>query len=166
MIVGIDYWPSKADCSEVLKRAGHDASQNVWRGLTPLRSTRSEVERLLGVQKDSVGKTFIYETATETVHVSYSEGTCKESGNGRWNVPSATVLQIRVYPRETILVRDLRVDLSRYQRRPDPIIPNWAFYSNDEDGMMIQTKLEDGREQVVIMTYGPTERDAQLRCRN
>lgn len=165
IVVGVDYWPSNADCREILKRALHDDSWNVWRGLTPLRSSRADVERLLGVPKDSVGKTLIYETPTETVHVPYSEGACKQSAVGQWNVPAATVLQIRVYPRTTILLRDLHLDLSKYQRRADPNIPNWAFYSNNQKGMIIQTKLEDGCEQVMIITFEPTKNDIQLHCR-
>jgi len=164
IVIGVDYWPSNGDCSDLRKSIDPDKSRNIWRGLTPLRSTRADAERILGVPKDSIGETVIYETPTETVHVSYSEGACSGRGTGQWNVPAATVLQIRVYPRATILFRDLQVNMTKYKRRPDPNIPNWVFYFDDEDGVMVQTKLEDGCEQVAIITYRARKKDTQLRC--
>jgi len=140
------------------------SAPNVWRGLIPLRSTRADVERLLGQAKDSVDRTLIYKTPAETVHVLYSEGPCTRNGSGQWRVPADTVIHIRVYPQKTTLLEDLHVDVSKYRRKPDPNIPNWTFYLSDKDGLIIQTKLENDREEVMIVTYGPTEEDAQLRC--
>jgi hypothetical protein len=137
---------------------------NSWSGLTPLQSTRQEVEKLLGPAKDSVGKTFIYDTQAEKVHVWYSDGPCKASEIGQWNVPVGIVLQIRVYPKAIILFRDLQLDLRKYKRIPDPSIRNWAFYENHDDGVVVQTQLEKGCEQVEIVTYEPKKDDRQLRC--
>jgi len=125
---------------------------------------REEVERLLGPPKDSVGKTLIYETKAEKVHVWYSDGACQASGVGQWNVPLGTILQMRVYPTTIILLRDLKIDTSKYQRFLDPNIPNWAFYKNEDDGVMVQTSLENGCEQVEIVTYEPRKKDNQLSC--
>jgi len=137
---------------------------NTWRGLTPLRSNREEVEKVLGTPKDSVGKIFIYDTETEKVHVWYSEGVCKASEMGQWNVPLGTMLQIRVYPKSTILLRDLQLDMSKYKRIPDPNIPNWAIYRDQDKGVMVQIQLENGCEQVEILTYEPKKDDSHLRC--
>lgn len=60
----------------------HNPAQNVkplpneWRGLVPLRSTRSDVERLLG--KPAIHPTAFenYNTETERVDVIYSPGPC------------------------------------------------------------------------------------------
>src|SRR5206468_221996 len=120
------------------------ALTNSWRGLTPLRSTRKDVEKLLGLPRDSVDQTYIYDATIEIAHVTYSTGACKDSLRGRWNVPTETVLEIRVYPRTDIQVRQFEPILSNYKRVPDPSIPNWAFYFNDENGVTIQTKSEGG----------------------
>jgi hypothetical protein len=157
-------WPSMTRCQNVVP-ATTTTQGNTWSGLTPLQSKREEVEKLLGPARDSVGKTFIYETQAEKVHVWYSEGPCKASEIGEWNVPLGTVLQIRVYPKATILLRDLQLKMSKYKRIPDPNIPNWAFYKNQDDGVMVQTQLENGCEQVEIVTYEPKKEDSQLRCR-
>ena len=156
--------PSQAERPKTSEPIQEFSAPNVWRGLTPLRSTRADVERLLGQAKDSVDQTLIYKTPAETVHVLYSEGACKTNGFGQWRVPADTVIQVRVYPQSTTLLGDLRVDVSKYRRRPDPNIPHWMFYLNDADGLTIQTKLENEREEVMIVTYGPTEKDAHLHC--
>jgi hypothetical protein len=159
----IAHWPSMTRCQNAVP-ATITTQGNSWSGLTPLQSKREEVEKLLGPARDSVGKTFIYDTHAEKVHVWYSEGRCGASEIGQWNVPLGTVLQIRVYPKATILLRDLQLDMRKYKRIPDPNIPNWAFYKNQDDGVMVQTQLENGCEQVEIVTYEPKKEDSQLRC--
>ena len=156
---------SMASCQNILKaRRTTTMQRNAWRGLAPLQSKREEVEKLLGPASDSVGKTFIYDTQSEKVHVWYSEGACRASEIGQWNVPLGTVLQIRVYPKATILLRDLQLDMSKYRRIPDPNIPNWAFYKDQDDGVMVQTQLENGCEEVEVITYEPRKEDSELRC--
>src|ERR1700720_1961854 len=49
---------------------------NAWRGLVPLRSTRADVERLLGPPMVLVAGSYSYETKEEKVRVLYSEGSC------------------------------------------------------------------------------------------
>ncbi len=155
--------PSMTPCQNVVPTP-ITTQGNSWSGLTPLQATRQEVEKLLGPARDSVGKTFIYDTQTEKVHVWYSDGPCKASEIGQWNVPVGTVLQIRVYPKAITLLRDLQLDLRKYKRIPDPNIRNWAFYENQDDGVMVQTQLENGCEDVEIVTYEPKKEDSQLRC--
>ena len=139
---------------------------NTWRELTPLQSKRKDVEKLLGLARDSVGKTVIYDADAEKVHVWYSEGACKRSERGQWNVPIGTVLQIRVYPTATILLRDFQFDMNKYTRIPDPSIANWTFYRDQDDGVMVQTELENGCEEVRVITYEPKKADSELRCKS
>ncbi|HYW73747.1 MAG TPA: hypothetical protein VE961_22175 [Pyrinomonadaceae bacterium] len=137
-----------------------------WRGLIPLRSTRKDVERLLGSSKDSVAGTYIYDAGVELAHITYSKGACADSVQGRWNVASETVLEIRVYPRTDVPVRDFEPALGIYKRTPDPSIPNWAFYFNNESGVTIQTKTEANAEIVEIVTFGPSSENSELRCKS
>jgi hypothetical protein len=163
-ITAIDYWPSAAHCQEILARLSGKKAQNVWRGLAPLHSQRGEVERLLGHPKDSIDQTYIYETQSERVDVSYSAGNCEKSQFGRWNVPAGTALRIKVYPRTTILLRDLSFDVRNYRRSPDPNIPDRFFYVNDEAGVVIESEVEQGCERVAGITYQPMAKDMSLRC--
>lgn len=163
-ITAIDYWPSATHCREILANFQGRKQQNVWRGLIPLHSRREEVEQLLGSPKDSISQTYRYETQTERIDVSYSEGKCETSVSGGWNVPTGTILKIKVYPRTTILIRDLPFGMGSYRRSPDPNIRNRFFYMSDEIGVMIESELEQGCERVVSITYQPAAKDTPLRC--
>src|SRR5687768_16252810 len=52
-----------------------------WRGIIPLRSTRADVERLLGPPEP--GSRGVYRTGSERITVSYAEGPCDYG----WQVP-------------------------------------------------------------------------------
>jgi len=48
-----------------------------WRGITPLKSNRLDVEKLLGAP-NSLGR---YEFNGETAYIHYSDGKCKQSSS-------------------------------------------------------------------------------------
>ena len=67
--------------------------QHGWRDVVPLRSTRTDVERLLGKKHES-GRTSVYRTPAETVRIEYLVSPCKGSLSG-WKVPPDTNLYAR-----------------------------------------------------------------------
>lgn len=137
---------------------------NSWRGLVPLRSSRIDVERLLGKPKTSRGLTYVYETETETVDILYSAGPCKLSAVERWNVAADIILRMDVRPRGKMLIQDLHLDKLRYPRLPEAHPENWARYMNDEDGMMVETISNGKEEEVYTITYWARTKDKSLRC--
>src|SRR4029077_5440941 len=94
------------------------ASAKDWRGIAPLRSTRSDVERLLGKPNES-GR---YQFPREKARITYSTGVCDRKENCECLAPEDTVLSIYVVPEHTIRFSQLPIYKSRYQRlksRPD-----------------------------------------------
>ncbi len=165
-ITAIDYWPSIADCKDVVGKHPASAQRNVWRDIRPLHSTKADVERILGrPKKRSLNQTYAYDTNEEQIDVLYSEAPCSPSVVGKWNVPSDTVLRITIYPRGTIRIRDLALDRDNYGRGPDPNIPNAFFWVNREEGIMIQSQLKDGSEQVMSIEYSRSSKDKRLLCK-
>ena len=167
----ITYYPSVADCKDIIaKRAPQ--TRNSWRGLVPLHSSRKNVEALLGSPtRDS---TFLvsYETDTEAVVATYSNGNCETSGV-EWEVPKDTLIELVVNPTPSFLLNELRLVSSRYERseiRPYPETDNpprvWN-YTDKTNGIRIRTQTSSGggQELVVSITYFPAQRDAKLRCR-
>ena len=71
-----------------------------WRGIVPLRSTRSEVRKLLG--KPIIGGTGVidlYETKEGRVHVMYARSPCEEglpADWGNWRVKRDTVVNVSI----------------------------------------------------------------------
>jgi hypothetical protein len=137
---------------------------NAWRGLVPIKSSRADVERLLGSPTGSVAGSYSYETKEEKVRVLYSQGLCEPSLEGRWKVPSDTVLSITVFPQTTVLVNRLRLDNRIYKRSQEAHPENWVWYVSSETGVMIQAIRNNGCEEVMSITYRPATKDEHLRC--
>jgi hypothetical protein len=136
-----------------------------WRGLVPLHSTRTDVERLLGAPKESRGVASTYETKDERVIVFYSAGQCKESQSNDWNVPRDTVVSITVHPNAKLLVDDLKLDKMKYERVADYHVQGIVYYFSKEHGVRISARLlENEGEDVYSITYEPTPEDSHLRC--
>jgi hypothetical protein len=165
-ITAIDYWPSRTDCEEIVGTHSATVQRNVFRGISPLHSTRADVERILGRPKrQSINQDYAYETDEERVAVLYSESRCERSVVGKWNVPADTVLRITLYPQRTVLIRDLNLDKLKYRRSPDPNIPNAFLWMNVEEGIIIESEVKDGCEQIVSLTYRPSNKDKGLLCK-
>jgi hypothetical protein len=151
-------------CHGVCFQSREVTPRNAWRGLVPLRSTRNEVERVLKNPKNSSPPDYIYEADNENIIVRYSTDLCNRSGKVEWNVPVDTVITITVSPKAKLLVRDLHLDLRQYGRSEIAHPRGLVDYINLDDGVGIESKLEDGCEVVLSVTYQPTTNDKDLRC--
>jgi len=131
------------------------ASAKDWRGIVPLRSTRSDVERLLGKPNES-GR---YQFPREKARITYSTGVCDRKENCECLAPEDTVLSIYVVPEHTIRFSQLPIYKSRYQRlksRPD--LPS-ATYTNENEGLryMVNERLD----LVENIEFLPAAKDCQ-----
>lgn len=139
---------------------------NDWCGLLPLKSSRTDVERLLGPPRGIVGGSYSYETKKEKVRIVYSQGLCEPGLEGRWKVPADTVLSITVFPQTTVLVSSLLLDKSMYKRSQEVHPENWVWFVSPEAGVMVHAMLINGREEVMSITCRPATKDDELRCPN
>lgn len=139
-------------------------ANNVWNGITPLHSTRTDVEKLLGKPKKK--QINLYETENEKVVIWYSEGTCKENTSSIWNAPKETVVGIGVSPKKTLFVSALTKILSQRFRKEEEkeIKGNFVYFAEDGSVMFATKLLPDGTEDVVNIVYAPSEADNYLRC--
>jgi hypothetical protein len=165
-ITGIAYAPSAADCKELTAR-NLPTYRNSWRGLVPLHSTRTDVERLLGPPAKSNYGRYVYDTDYEHVNVRYSSGECKP-GENDWNVPAAVVIDLTVNPIPTVLTRGLRLDPVRFRKEQGPgnaeVGLKQVNYTDEESAVIVRAR-DDGRAETVIsITYSPSRKDNQLRC--
>jgi len=139
-------------------------SPNAWRSLVPLKSMRADVEQLLGSAKGFLAGSYHYETKAEKVRVVYSEGACKPSLEGQWNVPADTLLSITVFPQTTVLVSSLRLHKGTYSRSQETHPDNWLYYVSPEKGVMVHAMQNNGCEEVMSITYRPNKKDEGWRC--
>ncbi|SRR5258706_10501519 len=130
-----------------------------WRGIVPLKSTRVDVERLLG---PPTGDLPTYYLSDSTVDFQYAKcrcgDKCKMDG---WNVPPDTVTVIRVGMKGVVKLADLKINLTHFKRwQSDEDVPGSYIYKNEEDGFAIEV----GGEYVSALIYTAREADDRLRC--
>ena len=135
-----------------------------WKGLTPLHSSRFDVERVLGSPTRSYGQLYVYESDAERVNVWYSSGKCGR-GPDSWRVPSDTMTRLEVFPAKSAVFRDFLFDRSKFERRKWTRPGDWVTYSNDADGISIEvTDYGGDTEELRSIVYKPKSKDKQLKC--
>jgi hypothetical protein len=136
-----------------------------WRGVVPLRSTRKDIERLIGPAYDATKS--LYKTDQENVSVRYSEGPCV--GSTSWKVPPDTVLDITITPRPygKIRLADLDIDRNKFNREDDHELLNYYNLINEEAGITIYAYKDraTGEDRITGINYKPAARDKNLRCK-
>ena len=138
----------------------NSASAKAWRGIEPLHSTRSDVERLLGRPTEDESYTWKYEFPEERAMINfYSGAPCVEGLPGGWKVAKDTVRDIVVYPAVPKTISELLPAWKEYEQVPAPHIQN-AFYIDIDDG--VRVSVTD--EWVKYVFYGPTAKDKDYRC--
>ena len=134
-----------------------------WRGIEPLRSTRADVERLLGSKVVRCGaSSCIYDLGDEKVFVLYaSDSSCKnDDATTAWKVPVGTVIEIGVHFREDRPLSQLGFDLSKFEKVEDEHLPGWIYYVNLDEGV----RVEGGLKTASGVTYFQSAKDNNLRC--
>src|ERR1043165_281726 len=131
-----------------------------WRGIIPLHSTRTDVERLLG-NASPRNQLTTYQTEQEAVSVLYASGPpCGSDADSEWNVPKDTVVSITVAPKNRVLLSELKIDLSTYDQLSDVHRPNIITYLNNQDGIRIETF----QDEINSVSYFPSAADLKLNC--
>jgi hypothetical protein len=139
-------------------------SSREWRGLSPLKSTRADMERLLGPPDVSFDRRFItYYLREEVVFVGFSGNPkCQQKLKYEtWDVPKETVTWFRVGLRNPVPVAEAKIDLTKLKKlKGDHDVENHFYYSNTEDGFSIEVS----GKYITGYIYGPTSKQESLRC--
>jgi hypothetical protein len=130
-----------------------------WHSIVPLRTTRQQVERLLGPPNRGPCACG-YSTPQGNVSVVYSQGDCVSCGSGGWDIPVDTVIRFTVYPLKDLRLSDLNVNQAEFEKRKDIHIEGGFYYYNEENGIGIET-YED---TVSSFVFSSKTSDKKLRC--
>ncbi len=130
-------------------------SSEDWKGIRPLKSTRVEVEKMLGFPLEQDCYDCTYKSETERVTVSYSRGPCKEGGRG-WDVPKDTVISFTLYPE-----LEENVDRTAFDSEQIFDISRETFVLQNRG---IAYTLDEITQAVKRISYLPKESDNDLRC--
>lgn len=135
------------------------SSAKTWRGITPLKSFRTDVERLFG-KPNEFGR---YETENERAYIFYSEGQCN-SLHG--NLPEVrceclvvkdTVLRIAVTLETGIKSRGF--NKASFERGPLHAAVPMSTYSDLDDGVVYTVR--DSAGMITAIDYWPSKTDCE-----
>ena len=119
-----------------------------WRGIEPLKSTRADVERLLG----KPGKHGRYQFDKERAYIEYAgTGPCAKVNGCLCRVSKDTVVSIYVELEIEMRFSGLKLDKKHYKRftsRKDPTI---ATFSNEKKGIIYTVDEKD--DDVTAIEY-------------
>lgn len=131
-----------------------------WRRIVPLKSTRADVERLLGPTKEPYFG--VYHLKEGVLDIEYSSGPCSPERKGGWNVPKDVVITVNFSPKRKTRIGDLKLDRTKFRKIVDEQVIGILYYVNDEEGITYQ--VQSGK--VDYVEYGPVRRDEHLYCAN
>jgi len=141
----------------------HSVDAKPWRGIEPLHSTRSDVERLFGSKVVRCGgSSFIYDLGDEIVFILYAtDSNCKnDDATTAWKVQVSTVIEISVHFKQDKALSELGFDLSKFEKVEDKHLPGWIYYVNLEEGI----RVEGGLRTASGVTYFQSAKDNYMRC--
>jgi hypothetical protein len=134
------------------------ANGQEWRKIVPLKSTRADVEHLLGPGDRSYG--VVYELRDGVLWIDYSSGPCRKERRGGWNVPEGVVISFSFSAKHKQRVTDLTFNRKKFRKVIDTHTAGITYYINDEDG--ITYEVQQGRVDGV--EYYPPKKYDHLYC--
>lgn len=134
------------------------ANAQEWRKIVPLKSTRADVERLLGSKEKSYG--IVYELTSGVLSIEYSSGPCRKDRRGGWNVPEGIVISYSFSPKNKQRENDLKLTRRKFRRVVLSHTGGITYYINDVDGIMYVTQ----QGKVDSVEYYPPKKYRHLYC--
>lgn len=135
-----------------------------WRGLSPLKSTRADVEQSLGAPDvNAENKLLTYYLTQYVVYFEFSSNPqCKEKSLwSSWDVPADRVTVIRLTLKKPALVREAGLDLMKLtRRRASADLAEHYYYTNVDDGFSVEVL----KEYITAFIYEPPANQQNLQC--
>lgn len=134
-----------------------------WKQIRLMRSTRNDVEKLLGRSKYR-GYSALYDLEDGVLHIEYYPfNSCTQTGADlrvrRW-----TVVEIIFEPDNPAKLADLNLDLKKFRQvKESPDVPDLVSYLHEEDGVDYTFDTNDNTLNNV--RYFPGKRYDRLRCK-
>jgi hypothetical protein len=135
-----------------------------WRGLSPLKSTRTDVERTLGRPDEIIGREIVTYCFTDrVVYFGFiSNPNCeRQLPYTSWNVASDTLTAIDVILRPQPPVAHTGIDLTKYKKieAGGDLLDSYNYFNADDS-----FAIEVGNNYLAGYHYRPGSKQKHLRC--
>ena len=136
-----------------------------WRKLIPLKSTRVEVEKILGKPEKSFDSYAQYENSNGRIYVWYSLGGCEHKIGGRqWNVPRGLMTTLSVSVNERRPLTSYIPNVTDFRRTEMP--HNRTVYVSSDESLVLTTIRAGNRNEFVSeFALDPTKEQEKLLCK-
>ena len=136
-----------------------------WRGIVPLKSTRADVERLIGKPNQSGDNWADYQLKQERVSFRYDGGPCTDlyqtlgKDNCKCMLAENTVMSITVEPFSQRKFSELNLDMHGFTKASiAPYPDNFAYYNSVEG---IYYEVDQAEDRIRSIEYGPSSADCR-----
>jgi len=135
-----------------------------WRGLSPVKSTRMDVERTLGRPDQNLNNemlTYRFQSMEVDFYFTTNPKCQKQLPSTSWDVPSDTVTAIDVTFRPQPLVADTGIDLTKYKKieAGGDLLDRYNYFNADDS-----FAIEVGNNYLAGYHYRPGSKHEYLRC--
>jgi hypothetical protein len=139
-------------------------STTEWRGLSPLKSTRMDVERTLGPpdqNMDNERLTYRFPDMEVAFHFTSNPKCQQQLPYTSWNVTSDTLTGIDITIRPGPLVTDIGIDLTKYKKIEvgGDLLDRYVYLNADGS-----FQIEVGNNYLAGYHYRPGTSHKDLRC--
>lgn len=132
-----------------------------WRDIIPLRATRADVEKKLGVTPSGRSHDH-FKIDGYDVFIRYTTKRCEGNTPGDWNVPIGTVYLIDVLPTTRVSLSTLIVNLKEFKIAEVKDVAGAKIYTDAESGF--EFEYYETKDAIVRLSYFPSNKDSHLRC--
>lgn len=133
-----------------------------WKDIVVLRSTRSDVEKIMGkaAERAHIAN---YPLKDGNLQIEYSDGLCEPGQYRAWKVAEGTVIEIVYTPFENpIKFSSFNLDLTKFRiARESPDVPDMITYIKDDEGIAYTVEPDGTLHDI---TYFPPSRYENIRC--
>jgi len=138
-----------------------------WRELVPLKSDRSEVEKILGRPTTFFETYGNYKTPIGKFHAWYAQGGCKQSSEGlQWNVPASKLTKLLFYPKKAVTLDFYLASMEGFVKQPSPGGFSRFLYTAADDSITYQTIVSKNLGEIVnSIELDPNKAMQHLLCK-
>jgi hypothetical protein len=138
-----------------------------WKGIKSLKSSRAEVEKILGKGEVDRSGYFRYSVPDAFVRINYSVAPCSIApmNRGKFRIPENTVIDYYVVPKESLRLEDLKFNREEFYKDTSGDVTDKIVYANQSNSILINVDNRNGSELVATIYFNPTKIDSEiLKC--
>ncbi|MGH9949909.1 MAG: hypothetical protein ACRD6X_22300 [Pyrinomonadaceae bacterium] len=134
-----------------------------WKGIKPLHTTVTEVQKLLGEPEIDKFGYYRYKSDEAFVLINFSSEPCESSdyGRGKFNVPEGTVLDYFVSLQSRTPIANLKFNRNDYFRDLSGDVRNSVLYVNHDRSIIISASKQERDESAGRIYYYPRKVDVE-----